>query len=740
MLFDAIPQELKTQGLWCCWKLTSKGKLPFDIKTGSMAKSNDKTTFSTFTETLKVLNKYLGYDKEGKQTGGLGIGVFNGFCAIDIDKCRDSKTGEITEMAKDIIDFCDSYTEISPSGTGIRIIFKTDTQLDKSTHYIKNSKIGLEIYISEQTKRFVTITGDFIKRNEIKKIDLTYVLDKYMLKENKVISAFDKILSKDKKMNDLWNKKAPGSGLDESETDLALCSKLAYYFEGNQTAINEHFISSPYFQSKDVEHKKKWLEREDYKEMTLSKAITTYNSSSKRMTDLIFELSDTGNAHRFIDNFGEDLKYNIEDKMWHIWNKKFWQRDSINYTKILAEILAEEMKQKALLCSNKNDRNDMLKNVSRMLSSAGKEAFLKEARHLEGVPITNNIFDKDIFLLNTETGVINLRTGEITPHDKTYMMSKIIPYEIDKRPPKRWLQFLDEIFADQLPTIDYIHKMIGYSLTGSTQEQCIFFFVGDGNNGKSLLLEVMATMMGDYSATTKPDVFLEKPTAQSNAASPELAKLVGIRMSAISETNVGAKLNESAVKSYTSGLEKIVARRLYGDEFEFRPMVKFVMASNNKPIIRGTDKGIWRRIRVITFNQDFEGEKDDKRLIDKLLDEIPRILWWAIQGAVKWYKEGLKTPRVIEDNIKEYKSEMDLIQRWIDEDCEIGFDYEEKSMSLFENFCNYIYTNKEYQMSNTAFGRNLGKKFPKKIKNGVTYYQGIKLKPGKKFKGKYDDI
>jgi putative DNA primase/helicase len=152
------------------------------------------------------------------------------------------------------------------------------------------------------------------------------------------------------------------------------------------------------------------------------------------------------------------------------------------------------------------------------------------------------------------------------------------------------------------------------------------------------------------------------------------------------------------------------------------------MATNYEPIIRGTDNGIWRRMVKIPFNKIFNEQQQDKDLIEKLRLEKSGILNWMVQGCLKWQKEGLVEPSVIQDEVKKYRTDMDLVSKWIDENCELDNSYSERSQYLFENFSSYCASNKEFMMSNTLFGRNIGKKFRKVRKNGVFYYVGIRLR------------
>jgi putative DNA primase/helicase len=306
------------------------------------------------------------------------------------------------------------------------------------------------------------------------------------------------------------------------------------------------------------------------------------------------------------------------------------------------------------------------------------------------------------------------------------MTSKISPIKMSKEKPERFIQFIDEVFDGNSELIHYMHKILGYAITGTTKEQCMFMLIGDGSNGKSVLLEILNKVVGNYGAVSEIEVLLEKNNKTANLG--EIARLNGIRNVITSESQIGDKLNESRIKMMTSGIEKIVARFLYGNEFEFFPIFKIFMATNHKPVIRGTDNGIWRRIKIIPFNVIFEKERRDKDLIFKLEKELPQILGWLVEGALLWQAEGLENPKVIEESIKEYRSEMDIVQRWLDEACEVHPSHREKSTVLFQDLCNYTSINKEYQISNTMFGRNMSKKFEKRRFNGSTYYLGIKLK------------
>lgn len=272
---NQIPVYLQNKNIWCNYKMIEKNgnitKIPFQPN-GENAKTNDKATWSSLNSVLTVMNRF----------DGIGLFFTENICGIDIDHCIDEQ-GNFSELAKDIIDTMNkAYIEYSPSGTGIHIIFLASPLQNKNTFYTKNSNIGLEIY-SASSPRYFTFTGNCIN-NPIKFEDLTKEVQaiqrKYMKRNTN--NTLELAFKKDSKLNALWNKQATGAGGTESEDDMALCAKLSYYLNGDSTKIKEAFLSSPYFLSKDDEHKKKCLEREDYLDNTISKVINVSVNANKK--------------------------------------------------------------------------------------------------------------------------------------------------------------------------------------------------------------------------------------------------------------------------------------------------------------------------------------------------------------------------------------------------------------------------------------------------------------------------
>jgi putative DNA primase/helicase len=756
-LLKNIPEELKLEALWCCWKYVKNQdgdlvKKPFNVLTGYGARSNDRTTFVSYPTMCRYLDNYIS-EVDNKIQGGAGLGIFNGFSAIDIDHCINN--GEISQMAQELINFCDSYTELSPSGTGIRIIFKSSVRFDKNKYYINNSKLGLEIYISDNTNKFVSITGNKLSGDTIKMLDLTPMLDKYMIRDtplydgsvgqvynNNVTISLADALQKDNRLYDLWNASAPGSHSNESELDMSLACKLAFYCNGDFNDTMNAFVSSPYYASKDDKHKNKW-NNTSYGNNTIAGAISyvgTHQISKPIQTKIpervkvepimqpkTYAMTDVGNAHRFADMFFNDIHYNFDNEKWMLWNGKYWEYDIKDKIRDKVDILAEKMLEELRKEQNDVSRKLIAANITKIQNNAGKKALLEECQHIGDIPVLNEDFDKDPYLICANNMVYDLKSGEVLPHQRSFLISQTINCDIDlENEPTRWLQFLDEIFEGDKEMINYVHKVWSYCLSGSTREQQMWIFFGDGNNGKSLALDILNELMGSYGITSRPELLVDSKNA--NTSQEEIARLNRKRVAFMEEIKDGDRLNESLVKQATSGVGKMTGRFLYGNTFEFVMIAKILMASNYKPKIKGIDKGIWRRINLVPLYKDFTNVAD-KDLREKLITELPQIAGWLCKGFKLYLEEGLdKKPQKVLKETKEYKEESDLVQLWINENCEIDPKAHENASILFKDFDLWCRDNKEIPMTQTSFGRNMGKKFKRLTYSNGKYYVGIKMR------------
>ena len=437
-------------------------------------------------------------------------------------------------------------------------------------------------------------------------------------------------------------------------------------------------------------------------------------------------LNDTGYAKRFVEMFGSNLRYNFDNKCWMIWNGRYWQYDNNNSVKIMAELVAENIRSLGRTTSDVEFIKQIEKSVSYLLSKRGKENMLSEAQHL--LPISENQLDKDDYLLNTASGVLDLRNGLILKWDKEYYMSKYIDIHLEKKVPQRFIEFMGDIYQENAQLINYVTRIFAYCLTGDIGEQEMYFFVGDGANGKSVLFELMNRIMQDYSRTASCELLLDK-AIQSNAKS-ELALLKGVRCIFLTELDPNQKLKMSMIKNMTGGNE-VVACFKYKNEFTYSPKYKIMLATNHMPHINEDDNGSWRRVKKIDHLRVFSKEEQDKRLIDKLYAERGAILNLLFQLAPQVLREGLKAPECVEMSVKSFRSSEDILSKWLEENT-VETSEGEYSSVLFDNFRQYCLDNNEqywYKNATTTwFGRRMANKYDKKVICGKKYYIGVRVK------------
>tara|TARA_Y100001968_G_C19316832_1_gene697166 strand:+ start:35 stop:1123 length:1089 start_codon:yes stop_codon:yes gene_type:complete len=273
--------------------------------------------------------------------------------------------------------------------------------------------------------------------------------------------------------------------------------------------------------------------------------------------------------------------------------------------------------------------------------------------------------DHNPMLLNLFADSIDLSTGVVKPSQASDYATKQTPivFDPDARFPE-WHRFLLKVMDGSEELIRYLQKAVGYSLTGKNTEQCFFIAHGTGANGKSVFLNLIRDLAGDYGINIPMDTLMTRQFKSGN--SNDLARMHGSRLGTAIEGEVDQKLSEAKIKQLTGG-DEITARFLHKEFFEFKPIVKIWMATNHRPQITGDDHAIWRRVHLIPFKVVIPPEERDGDLPEKLRRELPGILNWAIEGAVRWTREGLNPPQEILQATKEYQSEMNTFSRFCSE-------------------------------------------------------------------------
>jgi len=442
-----------------------------------------------------------------------------------------------------------------------------------------------------------------------------------------------------------------------------------------------------------------------------------------------YNFSDVGNAERLIAMYGNTIRFSHMQDAFLIWSGRHWQADSTGGVMRLAKSTLKSLKAEGEAIDDSKDeslaalKKQILSFAVRSENDSRIRAMVNLCKSHSEIIIGNT--DSDPFLLNVKNGTLNLKTGKLQSHVKSDYITKLvdIDYDIEARC-DNWRSFLDKIFMSDKELVDFVQKSVGYSLTCSQEEQCFYILYGGGANGKSTFLNTIKAITGDYADTLKGSSLMARHF--EDGARGDLAKLSGKRFVVASELNEGQTFDESLIKAFT-GDDAIPVRFLYGEEFDLIPGFKIWVGTNEKPKIRGTNQGIWRRVRMIPFLHTFsEGEKDKNFFEKHLAAELPGILNWAMEGCLKWQKDGMVIPQKVKRAGDEYKGEMDLVQRFLDESCITGDVYTLKVGDLYQHFCNWCSKSGDRPVSNVKFGKNLKEKgFEQYKANNCRYWKGI---------------
>ena len=392
--------------------------------------------------------------------------------------------------------------------------------------------------------------------------------------------------------------------------------------------------------------------------------------------------------------------YVFEKKQWMIWNGSYWEADQRSLITRLAYQFVTEAKAALVDIGKYSD----LSNLSQFESINKLENIAKFATTDRSVSASD--FDTDPFLLAASDMWIDLNSGNAIAPTPSKLVSKALSVSYDQAADcPNFLKFLDDIFECDRELIGFVQRAIGYSLTGSTSEQCLFIMIGDGANGKSTFINVINKLLGLYGSTAASQTLIANG---GNSIGDDLVDLIGARLITVSETEEGQSLAEAKIKQMTGG-DRLKGRPLYGTHIQFNIIGKLWLATNSLPQINNTDHGIWRRIKAIPFNRTFSVEEQDKTLGDKLLKELPGILNWAIEGCLDWQANELQTPQIVEDQVAEYKSAMDSISQFVRDECEQDSNHLYAASKFYQAYRDWCCSAGRKPQSQTAFKQALEK-------------------------------
>jgi putative DNA primase/helicase len=695
--FRNIPQELRQLPQWVCWRSVQRDGKPTKMPvqpSGAAASSTNPKTWSTFED---VAN-----------TNGLidGVGfVFTkqaGYTGVDLDKCRDPKTGESEAWALEIIRELDSYTEVSQSGTGWHVIIKGTLRAGG------NKCSRLEMY---DCKRYFCMTGTVLSgvgRRTIEARDIAG-LQKRMLAR-----TFGSSSSKAKSKDD-----------SASAEDFRLIGEVQKQARTSDPAALENAFRNWYpVRYRDRNRKKGDRAGKNYSRYSIEKFLAQHPVESI-LARIGSTREDSGNADRFAQQNSGVVRFWHKPDLWLVWAGMHWQEDENAQVVELAKRTARSIYQEAANLPE-DEAARMGRWAERSLNRDKIMAMLRLATSDPRLAITTDKLDSNPWLLNFENGTVDLRTGELREHRRDDYITKIVRcnYTPDLNGP-RWLLFVDQMFGD---LAGWVQKAVGYSLTGITNEKVVFLLLGPTDTGKTTFLSTIRTIFHDYSSLLQIDTLMSNRTQDSNTLA-DLADLRGARFVVASETEEGHRLREATLKRITQGMGCIKAVRKYENPIIFPESHKIWIDANFAPTIRGVDDAIWKRLLPIACMH--KPKKKDPELAETLRHESEAIASWVVAGAVHWHKERLGRPQSIEAARESWKSDLDFIADFIAECCVKNEEESILAFELYRAFLDWATKQAHEQISQTAFGRRLSDRGFKKKREGVTgrqMYCGLQLK------------
>lgn len=432
------------------------------------------------------------------------------------------------------------------------------------------------------------------------------------------------------------------------------------------------------------------------------------------------ELSDAGNAERLVRAYGEDLRF-VPGWGWVVWSGVRWVRCDLTPRKLMMRV-ARSIHGEAAQSQDKAEQKDVGLWALKSQSAPRIQGALWCAQPMVAGQVEE--FDRQPWLFPCANGTVDLRTGTLYPHRREHMLtrSSSVIHSPGATAPT-WESFLARVLPD--PDVRaFVKRFAGYCLTGLTTEQALLFLYGVGRNGKSVFVETLAALMGDFHTATRIDTLA---ISHGGGIPNDVAALAGARLVTVSETPEGVRLNESLVKDLTGG-DTISARFLRHEYFQFTPQFKLMIRGNHKPQIRGTDDGIWRRLMLVPFTVQIPPSEVDPELPEKLRAELPGILSWAIAGCLEWQREGLKPPQIVRDAVAEYRGEMDIFGEFIADRCVEAPHAQASASELYRAYRQWAESAGHAPVSATRFGLALGERGYTRTKpNKTIVWRGIGL-------------
>lgn len=525
----------------------------------------------------------------------------------------------------------------------------------------------------------------------------------------------------------------------QSEADMALASHIVRdLVEHGAPTEMVGALAEAVFDRSALAQRDKWQARADYRSGTIGRACAAVSATASasaivggnsRLVSVDWSKhGDVRNAAFFADSSAGELAYIPQQQRWMQWLNFRWQvclnGEEVERAKEVCQALyvaagakLSEDPEKGQKYVREAVQAHLLPRLKAMLDLAKSDPKLV-------VPVAK--LDAKPLLLGVRNGVVDLHRKRLLPNEPDYLITRYSDAEFDPNAQcPTWLQFLDDVFIGDMATIDAVQLLLGYTLTGYSREEIMIFCVGFGANGKSIFSNVVSAIMGDYSRAA-PSSLLAARRSDDHGARNDLAMLDGARLVSINELPGGMHLDEQMVKQL-AGREPISARFLHKEFFTYQPRFTPWVRTNHKPIVKGDDDGIWRRLVVLPFRRTFAPGERDPHLECKLLQERDGILAWMVEGAQRYLRQGLKLSPAMKREQAQYRKASDMLGEFLDECTEVAADARVEQKALFTSWQDWCRENGVQPSSKKTFTERLNERgYPPKESNGKRYYQGLR--------------
>jgi putative DNA primase/helicase len=448
--------------------------------------------------------------------------------------------------------------------------------------------------------------------------------------------------------------------------------------------------------------------------------------------------NDIANAKRFLADIGSDLLYCKQAEKWMLWDGTRWATDNSDFVFQYAEAFAEKLYDGVT-----DQKSARYKNAERANNRAGFEAFQKLAQRSKSVEIaTFDAIEKSGHLLNCRNGTLDLSSGELRPHSREDRITRVVGCDYDPEPKTTvWREFIASIMPDA-EIRDFLQRCVGYSIAAPVAERAFFLLHGTGANGKSIFINTLNGLLGEYASSADSASFMATRFPSGSQPTPDLARLKGKRFIVVPETQENERLNSTLIKSLSAG-DSIVARFLFADVFEFPFHGKLWIATNHKPTITDHSPGFWDRLKLIPFTQRFEAANQlpTDHLMRLLRNAATEVLAWCVEGYREYQKGRLGVPESIQREIDAYKYEQDSIAQFLDERCctweqanarrpdvyHIASEYRVSNTDLYKAYEKFCKENGEYARSHRRLTQNMFERGFKQLNSGGRYWDGLRV-------------